>query len=77
MLEIVGQVDCGHPAAAELALEHVTPFESGLQTGEHLIHDVPVIQDPWQYAEQGRGSQRWRAGLIGDDPVATSAWTEC
>ena len=42
-----------------------TPLESGLQTGEHLIHNVPAIEDPWQYAEQGRGSQRWRAGLIG------------
>jgi len=77
VLEIVGQVDCGHSATTELALKPVTLVEGGLQTGEHLIHDVPVIEDPWQYAEQGRGSQRWRPDLIGDDPVATSAWTEC
>jgi hypothetical protein len=27
-----------------LALDHVPPFEGGLQTGEHLTHDVPVCE---------------------------------
>jgi hypothetical protein len=33
MSEVVGEVHGGHAAAAELALEHVPPFEGGLQTG--------------------------------------------
>src|SRR5436190_15623936 len=55
VLEIAGEVDRGY-AAPQLALDRVAPFESGLQTGEHLIHDVPVIEGSLAVCGAGRQS---------------------
>src|SRR5690349_9706081 len=55
VLDVVGQVHRGHPATPELALERVTPFESGLQTGDHGVHDVPVIEGCVPVCGAGKG----------------------
>ena len=36
MLEILGEIDRGHPSAAQLVLDRVTVSQGGLQTGEQI-----------------------------------------
>ena len=38
VLEVLGQIDRGHPAAAEFALDRVAAGEGGLQAREDLVH---------------------------------------
>src|SRR2546427_7936769 len=38
MLEILGEIDRGHPSAAQLVLDRVTVSQGGLQTGEKIGH---------------------------------------
>jgi hypothetical protein len=49
VLEVLGEVDRGHPSAAELALDAVAICQGGLQVGqcvgqeENLRGDVPIL----------------------------------
>src|SRR5438034_8924724 len=38
MLEILGEIDRGHPSAAQLVLDRVTVSQGGSQTGEKIGH---------------------------------------
>src|SRR5439155_16901325 len=53
VLEVLGEVNCGHPAAPELTLDRVAVGEGGLQTSEQI----------------GQGhSQAWDSSIIGVRP---------
>jgi hypothetical protein len=45
VLEVVGQVDRGHAALTELALDDVAAFEGNVQTGDGIGHGL--LRDTW------------------------------
>jgi hypothetical protein len=61
VLEVLGEVNCGHPAARKLTLDRVAVGEGGVQTGEKVVRsrspggDGSII-GAWTRRGQGRAS---------------------
>ena len=45
MLEILGEIDGGHTALPQLALDPVTALEGSAQTGSGVGHQAPVTSE--------------------------------
>ena len=61
VLQVLGEVDRGHPAAAEFTLDRVAPGEGGLQTGERASRERfrrPTSYGPASDAARGTSKER-------------------
>src|SRR5882762_6587279 len=65
VLEVLGEVNCGHPAARKLTLDRVAVGEGGVQTDEKVVRsrspggDGSII-GAWTRRGQRRASSRFR-----------------
>jgi len=71
VLEVLGEVNCGHPAARKLTLDRVAVGEGGVQTGEKVVRSRSPGGDGSILGAWTRRGQRRASSSLAEPPVRT------